>query len=325
MKPKCIIFCDSTKNVHYVFTEQQLGELASKVDLRPGIIKSEELPGLDLSDVEVAFSTWGMPSLSEDAIARCLPSLKVLFYAAGATDDFARPMFARGVKVVSAWQANAIPVSQLTVSQVLLGLKGYFRNSFGIHSRKDWAAHRAYVGPGIYGERVALIGDGAIAHLVYDILTKLNLDVLMIPSHPDWRTVSLEDAFKTAYVVSNHLPNRTDNVGVLDGHLFRSMRHGAVFINTGRGAQVNEAELIETLRERPDLTALLDVMSPEPPEDGSPLYTLPNVHLSTHIAGSVNDEVHRMAAFMLEELDSYLAGRPFRYEVNESMLITSTK
>ena len=45
--------------------------------------------------------------------------------------------------------------------------------------------------------------------------------------------------FQKAFVVSNHLPNRDDNIGVLNGKLFSSMRHGAVFINTGRGAQVN--------------------------------------------------------------------------------------
>lgn len=70
------------------------------------------------------------------------------------------------------------------------------------------------------------------------------------------------------------------------------MRQGATFINTGRGAQVDEAGLIEVFKRRPDLTALLDITCPEPPEDGSELYTLPNIHLSSHIAGSKNDEVH---------------------------------
>ena len=116
-----------------------------------------------------------------------------------------------------------------------------------------------------------------------------------------------------------------DNIGVLNGKLFSSMRHGAVFINTGRGAQVNEAELIEVLEKRPDLTALLDVTHPEPPAEGSKLYPLPNVQQSSHIAGSVNDEVHRMADYMLDEFRRYIAGEPLKYQVVESMLLTSTK
>ena len=103
------------------------------------------------------------------------------------------------------------------------------------------------------------------------------------------------------------------------------MRPCATFINTGRGAQVDEAGLVEVLESRPDLTALLDVTHPEPPEAGAKQYPLPNIRLLSHIAGSGNDEVHRMADYMIEELERYLAGEPLRYEVNESMLLTSKK
>ncbi len=54
-----------------------------------------------------------------------------------------------------------------------------------------------------------------------------------------------------------------------------------------------ERDLIAVLDDRPDLTALLDVTRPEPPEKEFPLYALPNVSLSAHIAGSINDEVVR--------------------------------
>ena len=95
------------------------------------------------------------------------------------------------------------------------------------------------------------------------------------------------------------------------------------YINTGRGRQVNEPELAEVLEERPDLTALLDVTDPEPPRADSKLYRLPNVILSPHIAGSWNDELHRMSDYMIEEYRRYAAGEPCFYEVRESMLLTS--
>ena len=98
------------------------------------------------------------------------------------------------------------------------------------------------------------------------------------------------------------------------------MRENATFINTGRGAQVVEADLIETLRERPDLTALLDVTFPEPPAADSELYRLSNVQLSSHIAGSMNDEVVRMADFMIEEFIAWEAGKPLRYQVTRELL-----
>ena len=76
------------------------------------------------------------------------------------------------------------------------------------------------------------------------------------------------------------------------------MRSDATFINTGRGAQVIERDLIAVLADWPGLTAFLDVTWPEPPEKESPLYALPNVSLSSHIAGSINDEVVRMADYV---------------------------
>lgn len=322
MKPHAVFFCRNEESVKYVYTPEQIAEIGRLTDLCPGVFHEEALEKGELGDVELFFSTWGMPALTPEQLAR-LPKLKAVFYAAGATDGFARPLFARNIKVLSAWQANAIPVAEFCTAQIMLGLKGYFRNTRSIKCRDDWAKAHAMAGPGCYGETVALIGAGAIATLTKKMLEQNNVNVIIIPSRAERRTVSLEEAFSKAFVVSNHLPNRSDNIGVLNGKLFASMREGAVFINTGRGAQVNEAELIEVLEKRPDLTALLDVMHPEPPEDGSKLYTLPNVRLSTHIAGSINDEVHRMADYMIEELRRYLAGEPLVYEVSESMLLTS--
>ena len=185
------------------------------------------------------------------------------------------------------------------------------------------AKARQYAGPGIYGETVVLIGIGAVSNKLKELLQAFNVNVIMIPSPEKERTMSLAEAFACAQVVSNHLPDRDDNVGVLNGALFRSMRPGAVFINTGRGRQVNEPELIEVQEEREYLTALLDVTWPEPPAADSKLYTLPNVRLSPHIAGSLNDEVHRMSRFMIEEYRRFAAGEPCLYEVHESMLLTS--
>ena len=318
MKPKAIILCKAPKNIDYVYTKAQLAELAELTDLYPEVVT--DLSQGDFKDVEYVFSTWGMLTPTEEELAGYLPNLKALFYGAGATDHFVRPFFARNVKVISAWQANAVPVAEFSLAQILLALKGYYLNNREVHSN-GWKG--AFRGPGIYEETVALIGDGAVANRLAGLLKNFNVNVIMIPSRVEWRTVSLEEAFKTAYVVSNHLPNRDDNIGVINRTHFESMRYGATFINTGRGAQINEADMIDVLKKRPDLTALLDVTFPEPPVEGSELYTLPNVKLSSHIAGSLNNEVHRMSEYMLEEFKRLLAGEPLRYEVLESMLITS--
>ncbi|MBZ0295568.1 MAG: glycerate dehydrogenase, partial [Anaerolineae bacterium] len=101
----------------------------------------------------------------------------------------------------------------------------------------------------------------------------------------------------------------------ITGAHFHMMKPNATFINTARGAIVREDEMIEVLQQRPDITALLDVTYPEPPVAGSPLYTLPNVMLTPHIAGSMAEECHRMGYYMLEELERYVAGEPLRYQI----------
>ncbi|MBR4883713.1 MAG: hydroxyacid dehydrogenase [Lentisphaeria bacterium] len=312
-KMKAVFVCAKKETVDYVYSEAQRKQIAEVTDLIPEIVNAGNFDRVDLKDVEVIFSSWGMMNFTGEQLDR-MPKLKAVFYGAGATDYFARPLLARGIKVISAWKANAIPVAEFVLAQIILSMKNYFSN--------NW--NNKFAGPGCYGETVALIGAGAISSKLQEMLKVLNmnLNVLVIPSRPERRTISLEEAFRTAYVVSNHLPNREDNQKVLTREMFASMRQGATFINTGRGAQVDEAGLIEVLKARPDLTALLDVTFPEPPEAGSELYTLPNVRLTTHIAGSLNDEVHRMADYVIGDYLHFAAGEPLEHEVTEEMLMT---
>jgi phosphoglycerate dehydrogenase-like enzyme len=97
--------------------------------------------------------------------------------------------------------------------------------------------------------------------------------------------VELADAFKRGLVVSNHLANLSETVGMLTADHFSSLPENATFVNTGRGATLDEKAMIEVFQSRSDLTAVLDVTFPEPPEEDSPLYTMENVILTPHIAG----------------------------------------
>src|SRR5260221_2947041 len=141
-------------------------------------------------------------------------------------------------------------------------------------------ARDCFAGPGLYGEKIALLGLGAVARELVPLLRSCDLNVLAVDPYlspaeaGDFgvEPVTMEEAFAQAYVVSNHLPNLPELAGVLDRRLFSAMRRDATFLNTGRGAQGNEADLIEVGRQRPDLTALLDVTDPEPPQTRSPPY-----------------------------------------------------
>ena len=328
---KAAFFCDQPQSLDYVYDQGRRERVAELVDLYPQIVGGENFADHveDLKDLEVAFSTWGMPKLEATQLDR-LPALKAVFYAAGSVQGFARPLLERDITLVSAWGANAVPVAEFTLAQILLSCKGYFRNTRECRSPQLRRSNQIFRGKGVFGETVGLIGIGMIGSIVCRLLQPFELEVIVHdPYLSDEKAgelgvkkVSLEEIFARSYVVSNHLPNITATQKMLDGRLFASMREDATFINTGRGAQVVEEELIEVLERRPDLTVLLDVTFPEPPEEDSKFYALPNVQLSSHIAGSLNDEVVRMADFAIEEFLNWEAGRPLKYQVTLEMLET---
>ena len=279
-------------------------------------------------ETEYIFSTWGMPVFTEEEIRSCFPNLKAVFYGAGTVQKFARPFLNCGVKVFSAWAANGVPVAEYTVAQIILVNKGFFKVMRYTDRAKATAAFQNY--PGNYGVKVGIIGAGMIGKMVIRKLQDYCLEVLVFdPFLPDAtaaelgvKKVSLEEIFSQCQVVSNHLANNAQTKSMLHGKLFETMLPYATFLNTGRGAQVVEADLIKVLTDRPDLTAILDVTFPEPPEAGSPLYSLPNCILTPHIAGSAGNEVRRMGQYMEEEYENLLANRPCKYEVTLEMLQT---
>jgi phosphoglycerate dehydrogenase-like enzyme len=113
-----------------------------------------------------------------------------------------------------------------------------------------------------------------------------------------------------------------ETVGLINGRHLEQLKLGAVFINTARGEIVHEAGLIDALRHRPDVQAVLDVTAPEPPAPDSPLYTLPNILLTPHIAGSLGSECERMGHAMVDEFERYLTGRPLLWEVTPERVAT---
>lgn len=330
---KAVFLCENTDKLFRVYDSETLHSLQQLTGIEPNIFcKADVLRQPEnFSDVEFVFSTWGMPEFTENEIQQYFPSLKCVFYGAGSVQAFARPFLACGVKVISAWAANAVPVAEMTVAQIVLANKGYFLSSRIFHQNGRMRASEAFDKcRGNYGETVGLIGAGMIGRLVIEMLKTYRLNVIVFdPFLPDEKAAELgvekcdlPTLFERAFVVSNHLANNEQTRGMLNYSLFTRMRENAVFINTGRGAQVVEDDLVRILQERKDLTALLDVTMPEPPVEGHPFYTLPNCLLTPHIAGSAGDEVARMGEYMLEECKAYLTDRPLKYEVTEKMLET---
>ena len=331
---KACLFCeDGTNRLDFVFAARRAAFEKRLELLEEPVFRSElERKRAALGEMEVILSTWGTPALSEAEVRRYFPKLKLLLYSAASVRYFAEGYLKAGVTVVTAAQAMADFVAQFTVAAIYHLNKGFYRaarlyREGRFREGKDYAQR---VAPGNYEASVGILGAGAIGSRVIEQLNHYRFDILVFDpflsderlSALGARRATLEQVFSECDVISNHLANNPQTEDMLDYSLFSRMKKDASFLNTGRGAQVVEADLARALREEPGRFALLDVTRQEPVPADHEFLTLPNMLLTPHIAGVGRQEVLAYDDLLLEELDRWLAGEPLRHAVTLDMLRT---
>jgi len=278
-------------------------------------------------DVEFIVGSWGMPKLSAELLAE-LPRLRAVFYAAGTIKFIAtEALWDRGIRITNAALANARPAAEFAFAEIVLSLKRAWERIFLMREKRQFVQRDPLVA-GCYGATVGLLALGKIGRMVAEKLRTLDVNVIAYDpfvsvaeaSSLGVRLCSLAEVFAAAEVVSCHLPSTPQTQHLLRHEHFAGMKLGATFINTARGSVVRESDMVAVLKSRPDLYAVLDVTEHEPPAPDDPLFALPNVVLTPHIAGSVGLECRRMGRMMVEEVERYLAGQPLEGEVLREQL-----
>lgn len=279
-----------------------------------------------LRDVEIILSGWGAP-LMDERFLDLVPNLRAVFYGAGSIRGFATDaLWERGILITSAQKANAISTADYTLAVILFSLKHGWMLAAQTRREQRFVGHEQV--PGIYGATVGIIALGMVGRRVRELLRPFDVRVIAYDPYVspveaaalDVSLFSLETLFREAQVVTLHAPLLPETVGLVRGAHLTSMISGSTFINTSRGGVVHQEELIQVLEQRSDLYAVLDVTDPEPPEHGSPLYTLPNVTLTPHVAGSLGSERRRLGQVVVAELQRYLAGEPLRYAITHEQI-----
>ncbi|MFG2502222.1 hydroxyacid dehydrogenase [Streptomyces sp. NPDC048441] len=289
----------------------------------PPLTRQQLADHLDLlHGTEILLTGWGAPVLDAAFLAQA-PRLRAVLVAAGSVRHLTTPAFwQRGIPIVSAAAANAVPVAEFTLAQVLLGLKQVHRIGRDVAVSHRFP-HNPKV-PGAYRSRVGLMGLGHIGRLVAAHLRRFDIEILATDpiARPDAaqelgvRLVDIEELFAACHVVSLHAPLLPETRGAVGAPLLNSLMPGATLINTARGALIDEGALAEVLHARPDLTAVLDVTHPEPPAPESPLFTLPNAVLTPHLGGALGLERHRLGHLVRDELERFLRDQPLRHAVD---------
>ncbi|WP_042401859.1 hydroxyacid dehydrogenase [Streptacidiphilus carbonis] len=273
-----------------------------------------------LADVEVLVTGWGCPRLDEELL-RHAPRLRAVVHTAGTVKNHVTDAcWRRGLQITSAAGANAVPVAEYTLAAILFANKQVLTTRDGYRRSRgrstDW--HARLAGAGNYRRRIGVVGASRIGRRVVELLGPFDLEVLL--SDPflapeeaarlGARLVPLPELFRGCDVVSVHAPWLPSTEGLVSRSLLASMPDGATLINTARGALVDQPALERELVSG-RLNAVLDVTTPELLPPSSPLYDLPNVLLTPHIAGSMGGELRRMADFALDELERWTRGVPF--------------
>jgi phosphoglycerate dehydrogenase-like enzyme len=313
-----------------IYGAEHLESIAQRVRLlaRP-MSRDEALKHPDLlAQADVIFSGWGAPTMNASFLANAA-RLKAVFYGAGSIRYFTSDEFwSRDIVVSSAYAMNAVPVAEYTLATILLSLKNYWFHAVEI-KRLGRLTERVPCA-GAYGSKIGLVSLGMIGRLVRERLRAFDLEVLaydpyVTPDEADRlgvELVPLDELFRQCDVVSLHAPWLQETEGMIQGRHFELMKPRATFINTARGALIRETEMCEVLKRRTDLTALLDVVWPEPPAPDSPLFSLPNIILTPHIAGSRDRECRRMGRLMIEEFDRWNRGEKLQWAISEEKALT---
>ncbi len=268
-----------------------------------------------LPAADACITSWDVAPLDADVLAAA-PKLRAVAHAAGSVKRFVSDaVWTRGIQVTSAAPALARDVAETTIGLMIVGAKRIW--PLAEHVRDGgWRASPAWPSRELHNSVVGLIGASNVGRHVIDLLRPFQATVLLYDPYVDEpearrlgvEKVELADLARRADIVSIHAPSTPGTYRMVDRALLAAMKEDAVLINTARGALIDEPALIDELS-KGRLFAFLDVTDPEPPAPDSPLRRLPNVVVTPHLAGCI-DDCSRMGEMAVEELRRFFAGEP---------------
>lgn len=276
-----------------------------------------------LAKADVLVSGWGTAEITSDVLD-VAPRLRGVVHSAGTVRGVVSPAcYERGVVISSQAWANALPVAEYTLAMILLAAKGTFGARHRYRAERSmFDVHGALATRGAYQRRVGIIGASTIGRRVIELLNPFDLEVVVAdptlgPGEYEQlgaEPLPVEEVLASSGIVSLHAPLLPSTTGMIGAHELALLADGATFINTARGALVDHPALVRELQEG-RVEAVLDVTDPEPPPPDSPLWDLPNVVLTPHVAGAAGTELHRLGSSAVEEVGRVLSGQPLQYPV----------
>ena len=281
--------------------------------------------GEHLANIEILITSWGCPRVDAELL-RYMPKLRLIAHLAGTVKGFIdEQVWQKRITIINAVSANAVPVAEYTLAAILFANKRVFqlRDFYSEHreNRAPWTVEAPNVGN--YDKIVGIVGASQVGRHLMQLLQPFDFRVLLYDPyitalearHLGVYKTGLAELLSQSDVVSLHAPLLPSTRHMIGARELQLMKNHGTLINTARGAIIDQAALITELRSK-RIFAILDTTEPDilPPE--SPLYTLSNVFLTPHIAGSLGAETQRMADYIVEEIKRFSRGQPVTRKIN---------
>ncbi len=276
-----------------------------------------------IGDSDVYVTLWGSPRLDKAILDRA-PNLKILAHLGGTVVPFVSDaMWDRGIRVLSGNGFFAESVAEGTVAYILASLREIPRYTYQLQKEQRWSNASTRT-RGLLGKTVGLVSYGAIAKNVVRMLAPFRVKIMVYDIKPlpqedvakyGLVQASLEEIFSQCDVISLHTPLFDQTYHMIGKDLLSLIRKDAVFVNTARGAVVDQKALEQELGTG-RFQAILDVYEKEPPEKDCLFYQLDNVLMMPHMGGPTTDLRKDITRALLLESAAYLEkGEPLRNEI----------
>lgn len=293
----------------------------------------EELSAI-AGNFDIILTGWGTPSLiGSDAIKS--GKIKMIAHTAGSVADLIDDeAYQNGIKVLSGNRLFAESVAEGTIAYILSALRYLPDEIYGMKNGMQWKTTGFRETRSLLYKTVGIVGYGMISKHLMRLLKPFSVKIKVFSRHPmdmdflkdmNAEPATLDDIFSTCPIVTLHSSLTPSTHDMITGEHFKKMLPDSVFINTARGAIINEEEMTAALTERKDIIAVLDVFKTEPLEADSPLRKLGNVYLVPHKGGPTVDSWGYIGYEVISDIIRFSKGKPLLYEITRETAGRMTK
>ena len=261
-----------------------------------------------------------MHPFGESLMAK-MPNLKVIARHGVGYDNVDLAAAAKhDIVVTNTPGANATAVAETAIMHMLMAGRLYYqrRELLTDTTNADYLA--AHNGQEISGKTVGIIGFGHIGQNIDRLLTGFDVNVLAYARHShevvNGRMATLDEIYEQSDFIVTALPATPETTHMINADVFSKMKSSAVLVNIGRGALIDEAALIDALKNDVIAGAGLDVVENEPISVDNPLLQLPNAFVTPHVAMISQEAMDNVAIKAAEDIVRVLSGEQPRFPVN---------